>query len=297
MRNFLTQYCQAQSLCNSPNIDRFAMQLYLSKEFEDWQTKDPFKTANQLQGKVYRELEARKTLQFTHQNASYFAKLHYGVGWREIIKNILQFRLPILGAKNEWLALKKLQQLNIASMTPVAYGLKGINPAKYKSFLITKALKNTISLEDLCKNWPETPPDYGFKRQLIQKIAHISRVLHTNGINHRDYYICHFLLDENALAKHKQLILYLIDLHRAQLRSKTPFRWQVKDIGSLYFSSLDIGLSQRDILRFMVYYTGSNLKQTLQNDKQFWTAVENRAIDLYKKAFNKKPKLPLKISA
>ena len=36
---------------------------------------------------------------------SNFIKLHYGVGWREIFKNLLLGRWPVLGAKNEWRAL------------------------------------------------------------------------------------------------------------------------------------------------------------------------------------------------
>jgi len=71
--------------------------------------------------------------------------------------------------------------------------------------------------------------------------------MHENGANHRDYYLCHFLLDlpENDL---NQMKLYMIDLHRMQLRRKTPLRWTVKDIAGLYFSSMDIGIKRGDSL-------------------------------------------------
>jgi hypothetical protein len=46
-------------------------------------------------------------------------------------------------------------------------------------------------------------------------------------------------------------IIPLIDLHRAQLRKKTPRRWVVKDVAGLYFSVMDIGLTQRDLFRFV----------------------------------------------
>ena len=49
--------------------------------------------------------------------------------------------------------------------------------------------------------------------------------MHSNGINHRDYYICHFLLDVSA------------DV-----------------LTMLYFSSMRIGLTWHDIYRFMSEY-------------------------------------------
>ena len=41
----------------------------------------------------------------------YFAKIHHGVGWREILKNLLHLKLPVLGAENEWRALNLLPRL------------------------------------------------------------------------------------------------------------------------------------------------------------------------------------------
>ncbi|MST95429.1 MAG: hypothetical protein EXS33_09230 [Pedosphaera sp.] len=40
--------------------------------------------------------------------------------------------------------------------------------------------------------------------------------------------------------------LFVIDLHRAQLRDRVPARWLVKDLGGLLFSALDCGLTRRD---------------------------------------------------
>jgi len=61
----------------------------------------------------------------------------------------LQFRLPVLGARNEWLAIQRLQRLDIDTMTLVGYGERGSNPAQRQSFVITEALEETVSLEDL----------------------------------------------------------------------------------------------------------------------------------------------------
>ena len=230
----------------------------------------------QLHGEVYRELEGRRTQRVTLNEKNYFLKQHFGVGWKEIFKNLLQLRLPIVSAKNEWLAIQKLQKLNIAVPDLVGYGCRGHNPATLQSFLMTRELPPTISLEDYCKNWQTQPPTFQRKFALINEVAKIARTLHQNGMNHRDFYICHFLLDE-------QNTLYLIDLHRAQMRKRTPARWIIKDLSGLYFSSKDVGLTQRDLYRFMKAYRSLPLRVLLNQEKTFWQKVKNRGDKLYQK--------------
>jgi len=152
------------------------MQLELSQPFaQEWQNKDPFNEAEKLQGEVFRALEARKTLRFSLLGKSYFIKIHRGVGWFEIIENLIRLRMPVLGAANEYLAIKKLEQLNIDTMKIAGYAVKGNNPAKQQSFIITEDLINTISLEDFCLDWKSHSPEFILKHQLVNKVAHISR--------------------------------------------------------------------------------------------------------------------------
>ena len=70
------------------------------------------------------------------------------MGWKEIIKNIVLFKLPIVGAKQEFLALSRMQSLGIKGPKIKSYYSRGINPSNRSSFLITEELKDTISLED-----------------------------------------------------------------------------------------------------------------------------------------------------
>ncbi|MDD7806042.1 MAG: lipopolysaccharide core heptose(I) kinase RfaP [Endozoicomonas sp. (ex Botrylloides leachii)] len=265
------------------------MALYLRDDFKkEWQGKDPYQLLNEMPGQVFRQLEARRTYRFQFQGKNFFAKVHYGVGWREIINNLLHFRLPVLGASNEWIALNKLQVLGIDSMEPVAYGKKGYNPAKQKSFLITAALENMSSLEEICDKWKRTPPSYSMKKAIIEKLAEISRTLHDNGINHRDYYFCHFLIPDSILIeyasntkKRQPLRCYLIDLHRAQIRKKLPERWRLKDLSGLFFSSMEYGFNQRDIYRFIRSYTGLPLKKSLITHHNFWHNLDKKAQKLF----------------
>jgi hypothetical protein len=257
---------------------------------------DAFDYIMQLDGEMFRDIDSRRTLRFSLNGRRYFLKAHYGVGWKEIVKNLLQFRLPVLGARNEWRAIQRLQQLDVDTMTLVGYGERGLNPARRQSFVITEALEETISLEDFCADWEKHPPttkvELGFKRALINKLAEVSRRMHENGLNHRDYYLCHFLLDRSDEAMKDPASLprlSLIDLHRVQIRKRTPLRWVVKDIGGLYFSSMRIGLTRRDLYRFMTVYKNKCLRDTLQDDGKFWSRCRLRAYSLYHSFYHELP--------
>ncbi len=257
------------------------------KWINDFKGKNLWKEIFALTGKVFREKDGRTTLRFLYDNESYFIKLHRGIGWKKIIKSFLQFRKPPpLSAENEWNAIKKLEKLNIKTMQLIGYGIRGRNPAKKESFLITKELINTESLETICKKWNKNPPSYSFKKKLILKVAGIARTIHEAGLNHRDFYICHFLLDLKSDEKYP--ILYLIDLHRVDFREKLPLRWRVKDIAGIYFSVMDINLTKRDIYRFIRAYIGLDLKTSIKSNKIFWFYVKKRALALYKKEFKRK---------
>jgi UDP-glucose:(heptosyl)LPS alpha-1,3-glucosyltransferase len=247
------------------------------------QKKYNFEDMMTLKGEVYRVLEGRCTQRIVLDNQVYFIKQHRGVGWKEIFKNIFQLRMPVISAKNEWRALQRLQELSIACPKAISYGCHGINPATQKSYIMMEALNNHISLEELSKEWQHCPPSFITKKNLIEAVAQIARTLHENGINHRDFYICHFLVDLNLLKLEPispNPKLYLIDLHRASVRKKISVRWIIKDLAGLYFSVKNIGLTQRDFLRFMRVYRNKN---SFQKEAEFWKKVVQRGEKLYKK--------------
>lgn len=233
-----------------------------------------------LQGEIYRQLEGRTTTRVILDNQAYFIKKHEGVGFKEIFKNLLQLRLPIVSAKNEWLALNFLKKLNIPVPEVIAYGKKGLNPASVKSFILTRELPKHISLEHFCKDWKTDPPGFQQKQRILKEVARISQVCHANGLNHRDFYICHFLLDL-TLFDTSIIKLYLIDLHRACIRPEVPKRWLVKDLAGLYFSAKDIGLTKRDLLRFIKEYRNKSLTEIFPKELAFWRKVEQRGDKLY----------------
>jgi hypothetical protein len=257
---------------------------------------DAFDYVMQLDGELFRDMDNRRTLRFTLNGKRYFLKAHYGVGWREILKNLLQLRLPVLGARNEWLAIRRLESLGVETMRLVGRGQRGWNPARRESFVITEALEDTQSLEDFCGAWENSPPKSKagilLKRELINRVARVARLMHGSGMNHRDFYLCHFLLDcsvDVLRQPAEALHLWLIDLHRVQLRRRTPLRWIIKDIGGLFFSAMRIGLTRRDLFRFMAAYRNKSLRLTLEEDAGFWERCRKRAHALYHSYYHEHP--------
>lgn len=233
-----------------------------------WKNSDPFEEVKKLDGEVFRALESRKTLRFTQSGRSWFIKIHRGTALKEALKNLLSLRLPVLGADREWNAIHRLKALDVDTMTGVAFGQRGLNPLQRESFIITEDLSPTVSLEDYCAEWLEKPPSLQEKRRLIHRVAEMVRKMHAGGVNHRDCYICHFLLHLPYQPTDTQFKLSVIDLHRAQVRSQVPLRWRNKDLIGLYFSSLNIGLTHHDLLWFLkIYFDRQSLRTTLQQEQ------------------------------
>ena len=238
-----------------------------------------------IEGKVYKKIKNRQTLRFQRGDKNFFIKCHSGVGYWEIIKNIAKLQLPVLTAKTEWIAIERLKDIGVTTLELVGYGVTGLNPARRRSFIITLDFGPNISLESLAQMWSTTPPDITLKRTIIRKVAEIARRLHANGLNHRDFYLPHFLLKLSGGAPdldESDVSIGLIDLHRVQIRNKTPRSWVIKDLGGLYFSSMDARLTKRDLFHFIKAYSGRSLKQLRHpSDIKFWENVKKRAVRLY----------------
>lgn len=242
-----------------------------------WRGKDAFEEVKHLEGEVFRELETRRTLRFEMAGASYFLKWHRGTSLKEIVKNLISLRMPVLGADREWNAIHRLRDVGVDTMQGVGFGEKGLNPLTKTSFIITEDLTPTISLEDYCADWATNPPNAVVKRMIIKRVATMVRKMHLSGINHRDCYICHFLLHLPFNGREDELKISVIDLHRAQIRHRVPQRWRDKDLIGLYFSSLNIGLTSRDILRFMKIYFDIPLRVILSREAALLHKADKKA--------------------
>jgi len=235
-----------------------------------------------LQGEVYRSVASRTTLRFEAAGRAYFLKRHRGVGWREIFKNLIALRLPVLGARNEYQTCRHLAGRGIAAPRVAAFAERGCSPAARDSFVICDALEDYESLEDLTDRWDDEPPDPLVKRRLVVAVARFARAMHAAGVVHRDFYICHLLVRREALQR-GCVELAVIDLHRAQIRRRIPRRWLRRDLAALLFSVLDLPLSRTAWLRFVREYRGRPLREVWARDGSFWNGVYKRARALYRK--------------
>ena len=245
--------------------------------------RDPFQVLQDHESENLRQVKNRRTYRLVFENKVFYVKYHRGVGWKEIWKNLLQFKKPVISAANEYRALNELSKLSIPTMTIAGFGIRNFNPANQDSFIITDELSGTVSLEEFTADWSKKPPVSELKHFLILKLAEIIRRMHQAGINHRDCYLCHFHYSPEAKK------LFVIDLHRAQCRKQVPWHYLVKDVAGIYFSSMDLPLSKRDILRFMSIYSGRNVRQDIA--RGFWHSIQNTAGKLYRKEYGKNPPL------
>ncbi len=245
-----------------------------------WAGCDPFDEVERLQGDVFRELEARRTLRTEVEGRAYFVKIHRGVGWFEIVENLMRGRTPVLGARNEYEAIRHLEEVGVATMRAVAFGERGANPATRQSFLVTEALEPTLALDEHCRAWRKTPPGARWRHAMIAHVADIARRMHASGMNHRDFYLVHFLLHLDPAPTPENLRISLIDLHRAQIRANTPRRWRDKDLAALHFASLEAGLTDRDRLRFARSYFGRPLRAVLRDEARLFAFLEREGVRL-----------------
>ena len=259
------------------NVRSAGSDLYLRHDLKAaWAGRDPFEVVRNLQGDTYRVVKNRRTLRFVEGGASYFAKVHDAVGWREIVKELCNLKLPPVGARNEYAACRYLAARRIKAPRVAAFGRLGRNPARARSFVVCDALDGYVSLEDLTDAWATDPPTLALRRRLVHAVADLARRLHGAGVNHRDFYICHIWANTEALSR-GEVELAIIDLHRAQIRPRVPRRWILRDLAALMFSTAHLGLSRNDHLRFLKRYTRRPLRSVLREEAALLRRIRRRA--------------------
>ena len=151
----------------------------------------------------------RETLRFSpHGHGCYYMKRIQGRGFRDII--------------NEARVLERLHPAGIPVPEPVAFAL-----GNRSGVLITVALPARRTLEHVLL---EEEPDADRADRLVSRLAQLVRGLHDQGVNHRDLYVGHVMVDDADN-------LFLLDLGRAETRMRVPLRRVVKDLAALHFST------------------------------------------------------------
>ena len=164
-----------------------------------------------------------------------------------------------------------LNSLGIAVMPLTAYGEKLHADGRLESFLLSEELEGYCELQDFIErrfNVSGTRRVRATLQDLIVQIANIARRFHAAGLNHRDFYCCHFLVKETSLGTFD---VRLIDLQRVQQRRWFRRRWIVKDLAQLASMSPDTHIGCREKVLFLRTYLG--VKKLRPHDKRLVRAV------------------------
>jgi len=232
--------------------------LFINKDFAEFLDSlglARFDDFMRLEGVVVKSaVRLRSTQRLDLKGVTVYVKKHFFPGMHEILKNLLRFRFPP-GALNEWRALLAFHAHNIPTMTPICAGRKPLLwKIEKESFLLTDDLGEAHRLDDFLKVNGAVPCRGKMlekKKRILKNLADITRRMHSVGINHRDYYLCHLLMDSRER-------LYVIDLHRVNVRNKVGKRWMVKDLAALLFSSLEVPVTHGQRLAFYKRYMQIN---------------------------------------
>lgn len=275
------------------------MYLELSKELEERLADEPdlFGWFLTQQGEAHRDVKNRLTYEVQLGDLHFYVKRHLGCGWGEVFKEWYRLRKPVVSARTEWEGAETLAAAGVRVPKVLGKGERGSYPHAVESFVALEALEDCETLEYFKDGWLEVQGTRwtALKRALIHEVGTMTGRMHRSGLNHRDCYLCHFLINRELIRnwhEGKPTPLTLIDLHRVQQRPRVPTRWRAKDLRSLIFSAMDVGLTSADCARFLRAYLGEDWKNQLRSQAKFWQQVRKRALKMYTGWHKRTPDLP-----
>ncbi len=171
-------------------------------------------------------------------------------------------------ARIEWKSHLICERLGIPVPTLVAWGFSA-NPVR--SCLVTHEIENCLSLEKLIQMGC-LPTQFAQRNRLIRQIAQIARTLHTQGYCHKDFYSGHLLIQTKSLTDFSKATTYLIDLQRIAPLTVLKWRWRIKDLSQLDFTTQYPEIRLKDRLRFIHEYLGCNKLST--NDRKLVDRIQ-----------------------
>ena len=178
-----------------------------------------------------------------------YLKRHFSLSFGKCLREMIRFSSKKT-AFDEFSNILAFHKAGLPTMRPVAAGKRAGKVFGSESFLITKGIKDCVTLETYAESCLKTKT-FTEKTNLIKKIALLSRKMHQSGFNHRDFYLCHFFI---GIKENNKDELFIVDLHRVDIRKKMPERWIIKDLAALNYSAKSINITRTDKLRFLKYY-------------------------------------------
>lgn len=182
-------------------------------------------------------------------------------------------------AVHEWHNLKVAHEKGIAVPEPLAVGQR-IGPGlQLQSFLVIRELTGMLPLHQAIPLAYSIMPPATYSRwvkQLLVQVAEIARRLHSMNYYHKDLYLCHYYVEHPQATDQSPGQLKLIDLHRFGSHRLFAWRWQIKDMAQLLFSTIGVeGLDNRDRDFILDAYRGTESRTA--RDRWFEAAVRAKA--------------------
>lgn len=180
-----------------------------------------------------------------HRRRSFFERLAWLVG-----------RAAPTAGRTEAENVAALNQAGIESMRVVAFG-EHVRGSSAESFFMTEELRGFTQLDHFIRQRfipaaERTRADPNLT-SLAWAVADVARRFHQAGFNHRDFYGCHFFIQEFPGG---HFAVRLIDLQRVERRRRWRQRWLVKDLAQLAYSVPRERITETLRLRFIKRYLG-----------------------------------------
>ncbi len=176
-----------------------------------------------------------------------------------------QIRILLAGlastAEVEFHWIRELTNLGIGAPQVVAFGSRRNGFREVSSLLLTAELNG----ESLEKWLPRRAAslDRNMKRNLSQILAALVAKLHNAGLVHRDLYMSHIFI---ATKGENDLDLSLIDLQRVVRHRWRRWRWIVKDLAALNYSTPSSAATNADRVRWLKLYLNKRSVSANQRD-------------------------------
>jgi len=156
-------------------------------------------------------------------------------------------------AAAEKAAIERLTDAGIPTTRWAAFGERMKGEHEVSSLLLLKEVPGE-SLERLVHRWTlnAAPPPPRTRHAVMAQLADMVRRMHDENLFHRDLYLSHVFLSLQDGAPQ----LHLIDLARLTHRRRRQFRWRVKDLAALEYSSPRPLITRTDRVRFLRAYLG-----------------------------------------
>jgi heptose I phosphotransferase len=193
-----------------------------------------------------------------------YLKRHYRLAWWRGLLATLWPGGDWSPAMQEYNHLEWARKQGVPVPPPAAVG-EMIGPAgRLSSFLAVEELTGMLALHEAVGLAQErlSPDDFRrWKRGLVAELARLARLLHDRHHFHKDLYLCHFFVHHDDTARLPgeggwRGRVFLIDLHRLGHHPWTWWRWLVKDLAQLLYSSMLPGVDVRDQVAFWKHYRG-----------------------------------------